>query len=59
LHPYNTGMVMGCVDAYTHAMKSDYNSMNMPMSILIEQSGNAKVIERRGTLADIMRREVD
>ena len=52
-------MVMGCVGAYSHAMKSDYNSMNMPMSILIEQSGNATIIERRGTLADIMRREVD
>ena len=52
-------MVMGCVGAYSHAMKSEYNSMNMPMSILIEQSGNATVIERRGTLADIMRREVE
>ena len=52
-------MVMGCVGAYSHAMKSDYNSMNMPMSVLIETSGEDVVIERRGTLADIMRREVE
>lgn len=52
-------MVMGCVGAYSHAMKSDYNSMNMPMSVLIDKSGKDLVIERRGTLADIMRREID
>jgi diaminopimelate decarboxylase len=52
-------MVMGCVGAYSHPMKSDYNSMNMPMSLLIEQSGRDLVIERRGTLADIMRREME
>ena len=52
-------MVMGCVGAYSHAMKSDYNSMNMPMSVLIQGSGKDAVIERRGTLADIMRREME
>ncbi|MGH7937063.1 MAG: diaminopimelate decarboxylase family protein, partial [Chthoniobacterales bacterium] len=52
-------MVMGCVGAYSHAMKSDYNSMNMPMSVLIQESGRDVVIERRGTLADIMRREME
>ena len=52
-------MVMGCVGAYSHAMKSDYNSMNMPLSVLIEASGKDVVIERRGTLADIMRREIE
>jgi len=52
-------MVMGCVGAYSHAMKSDYNSMNMPLSLLIDQSGNEQVIERRGTLADMMRREME
>jgi diaminopimelate decarboxylase len=52
-------MVMGCVGAYSHAMKSNYNSMNLPLSLLVDQSGNERVIERRGTLADIMRREVE
>jgi diaminopimelate decarboxylase len=52
-------MVMGCVGAYSHAMKSDYNSMNQPLSLLIDRSGHEQVIERRGTLADIMRREME
>ena len=52
-------MVMGCVGAYSHAMKSDYNSMNFPASILIGDDGSARVIERRGTIDDIMRRELD
>jgi diaminopimelate decarboxylase len=38
-------------------MKSDYNSMNLPPSILLMADGSAKVIERRGTLDDVMRRE--
>ncbi|MBX9594004.1 MAG: diaminopimelate decarboxylase [Roseomonas sp.] len=50
-------MVMGHIGAYSHAMKSEYNSMNLPASILIDVSGNFSVIERRGTLDDIMRRE--
>lgn len=50
-------MVMGNVGAYSHSMKSEYNSMNMPISLLLDNSGNIKVIERRGTLEDIMRRE--
>ncbi|HET6605855.1 MAG TPA: diaminopimelate decarboxylase [Rhodopila sp.] len=52
-------MVMGHVGAYAHVMKSDYNSMNLPASVLIDHDGKPMVIERRGTLADIMRREVE
>jgi len=52
-------MVMGNVGAYSHAMKSEYNSMNLPASVMIEASGAITVIERRGTLLDIMRRELD
>jgi diaminopimelate decarboxylase len=52
-------MVMGCVGAYSHAMKSDYNSMNLPASVLVGSDGSARVIERRGTLDDVMRRELD
>ncbi|NDC38579.1 MAG: diaminopimelate decarboxylase, partial [Proteobacteria bacterium] len=52
-------MVMGHVGAYSHAMKSEYNSMNLPASVLIEQSGKMRLIERRGTLEDIIRREVE
>jgi diaminopimelate decarboxylase len=47
----------GDVGAYSHAMKSDYNSMNMPASVLVAADGTASVIERRGTLDDIMLRE--
>lgn len=52
-------MVMGLVGAYSHAMKSEYNSMNLPASVLLSTNGTAKVIERRGTLEDVMRREVE
>jgi diaminopimelate decarboxylase len=52
-------MVMGCVGAYSHAMKSDYNSMNLPASVLICSDGTARVIERRGTIDDVMQRELD
>ncbi len=52
-------MVMGCTGAYAHAMKSEYNSMNLPASVLVSEDGSARVIERRGTLDDIMRREVE
>jgi diaminopimelate decarboxylase len=38
-------------------MKSDYNSMNLPASVLIDSQGTLQVIERRGTLEDIIRRE--
>ena len=51
--------VMGLIGAYSHAMKSEYNSMNLPASVLITQDGETKVIERRGTLDDIMRREIE
>jgi diaminopimelate decarboxylase len=52
-------MVMGHVGAYSHAMKSEYNSMNLPASLLLDRHGGAAVIERRGTLNDIMRRELE
>ena len=52
-------MVMAGVGAYSHSMKSEYNSMNLPASVLIDRSGRARVIERRGTLQDVMRRELD
>jgi len=52
-------MVMGCVGAYSHPMKSDYNSMNLPACVLIGPDGDSRVIERRGTLEDVMRRELE
>jgi diaminopimelate decarboxylase len=52
-------MVMGNVGAYAHSMKSTYNSMNLPACVLVESSGAVRVIERRGTLEDLMRRELD
>lgn len=52
-------MVMGCVGAYSHAMKSEYNSMNLPASVLVSADGSTRVIERRGTLNDIMQRELE
>ena len=52
-------MVMGLVGAYSHAMKSEYNSMNLPASILLQTNGTAKIIERRGTLEDVIQREVE
>jgi diaminopimelate decarboxylase len=51
-------VAMGLVGAYSHPMKSDYNSMNMPASILVSPDGSARMIERRGTLEDVMRREL-
>ena len=52
-------MVMGNIGAYSHAMKSEYNSMNLPASVLVEESGKTRLIERRGTLEDVIRREVE
>jgi diaminopimelate decarboxylase len=52
-------MVMSCVGAYSHAMKTDYNSMNFPASVLVRSDGSVQVIERRGTLDDVMRRELE
>jgi diaminopimelate decarboxylase len=52
-------MVMGNVGAYCHSMKSEYNSMNLPASIMIGANKCITVIERRGTLLDQMRRELD
>jgi diaminopimelate decarboxylase len=52
-------MVMGCIGAYSHAMKSEYNSMNLPASVLIATDGSERVIERRGNLEDVMRRELE
>ncbi len=52
-------MIMGMMGAYTHSMKSEYNSMNLPASVLVDKNGNEKLIERRGTVDDIMRREME
>ncbi len=52
-------MIMGCVGAYSHSMKNEYNSMNPPASVLICSDGSVKAIERRGTLNDMMQRELD
>ena len=52
-------MVMGCVGAYSHAMKNEYNSMNLPASVLVSSDDSVKIIERRGTLNDIMQRELE
>jgi diaminopimelate decarboxylase len=52
-------MIMGHIGAYSHSMKNEYNSMNMPASLLIDKNGVASIIERRGTLNDIMRRELE
>jgi diaminopimelate decarboxylase len=52
-------MIMGCVGAYSHAMKNEYNSMNLPASVLVSSDDSVRVIERRGTLNDIMQRELE
>lgn len=52
-------MVMAGAGAYTHSMKSEYNSMNTPASVLVTRAGEVRLIERRGTLQDIMSREVE
>jgi diaminopimelate decarboxylase len=52
-------MVMAGVGAYSHALKSEYNSMNLPAAVLVQPDGTTRLIERRGTLEDVMRREVD
>lgn len=51
-------MVMGHIGAYSHAMKSEYNSMALPPSLMKMCDGSVRVIERRGTLEDVMGREV-
>lgn len=52
-------MLMANTGAYSHAMKNEYNSMNLPASVLVDASGQSRIIERRGTLDDIMRREIE
>jgi diaminopimelate decarboxylase len=52
-------MVMAGVGAYSHALKNEYNSMSLPASVLIQSDGTPRLIERRGSLEDIMRREID
>ncbi len=52
-------MIMGMIGAYSYTMKSEYNSMNLPASVLVDINGNEKLIERRGTIDDIMRREME
>jgi diaminopimelate decarboxylase len=50
-------MIMDLVGAYSHAMMSEYNSMNLPASVLVSRENTVRVIERRGTLEDLIRRE--
>ena len=52
-------MIMGMIGAYSYTMKSEYNSMNLPASVLVDLEGNERVIERRGTIDDLMRREME
>ncbi|MBL7663048.1 diaminopimelate decarboxylase [bacterium] len=52
-------MVMENVGAYCHSMKSEYNSMNMPAAVLVNVDGSFRVVERRGNLDDMMRREIE
>jgi diaminopimelate decarboxylase len=52
-------MVMAGAGAYVHSLKSEYNSMNLPASVLIDTQGRPRLVERRGTLQDIMRRELE
>jgi diaminopimelate decarboxylase len=52
-------MSMGYVGAYCHSMKSEYNSMSLPASVMIHTSGMVRLIERRGTLLDMTRRELE
>lgn len=51
-------MLMGVVGAYSYSMMSEYNSMNLPASVLIRTDGDIQLIERRGTFEDLLRREV-
>ena len=51
-------MVMDGVGAYSHALKSEYNSMNLPAAVLVQPDGNNR-LDSTGTLEDVMRREVD
>ncbi len=61
MHEIKVGdiMVMAGVGAYSHSLKSEYNSMNLPASVLIQADGTPRLIERRGTLDDVMRRELE
>lgn len=52
-------MVMGMIGAYSYVMKSEYNSMNLPASVMVDSNGNERLIERRGTVDDIMLREME
>jgi len=52
-------MVMGNTGAYSHSMMSEYNSMNLPASVLVGEHGSIRLIERRGTFEDLIRREVE
>jgi diaminopimelate decarboxylase len=61
LEPIAVGdiMVMAGVGAYSHSLKNEYNSMSLPASVLIQSDGTPRLIERRGTLEDVMWRELD
>jgi len=46
-------MVMSHVGAYSHPMKSEYNSMNLPASLMRSRDGRMVVVERRGTCSEL------
>jgi diaminopimelate decarboxylase len=50
-------LVIGCAGAYSYAMGSNYNSKPLAPEVLIE-SGEAHVVRRRQSLADIIQGEV-
>lgn len=51
-------LVMAGCGAYTQAMKSEYNSMDTPASVLVAPDNSHRLIERRGTFDDVIAREV-
>ncbi|MEM9435248.1 MAG: diaminopimelate decarboxylase [Pseudomonadota bacterium] len=51
-------LVIAGSGAYTQSMKSEYNSMNTPPSVLVGADGVHRLIERRGTFEDTVAREV-
>lgn len=51
-------MLMGMTGAYSYSMMSEYNSMSLPAAVLLAPDGTYRLIERRGTFEDLLRREV-
>ena len=49
---------MPATGAYTLAMASNYNGVTRPAAVLV-RDGEAQLIRRRETVADLLRAEVD